>query len=517
MISFDQSPLLAGIRNVGLQPPPDVQDQLLDQLMAAIGNFYVHLPLKRSAFAIDPVGQLAALRNSPEHRSDFLRQIIRIVAGLRDRHTTLTLPPPWNTFIAYVPFVVERCVINAREAFVVTKQLFGFTELPIGAIVTHWNGMPIQRKVARLAAESQGGNPDAARHLALTNLTISPLAYMLMPDEDWVTLTYLDRNQAIQTVSTPWRLYVQNNATATASQPATGAAPLHVGLDAPTLKVNLFKKDSISSKPVKRRTRRDDLDTGDFGLRYGSLSTPSGTVGYLRIYSFAVPDAVAFVTACARILDGLPQDRLVIDVRGNPGGTITAGQKLIRLLTGKKSLVTSALAFRNTTSSRALATLPLFAPWRTSLDLQQRTGEQFSQAIPLTTYDDVPDYRYPGKIALITDGLGYSTTDFFAADFQDNGVGIIVGNDAQTGGGGANVWSWNLLQLQAQAAGLPLAALPGGFDLNLAVRRSVRSGASAGIPVEDLGVTADVRYDMTLADVLGNNRGVIEFAAAQLR
>ena len=48
---------------------------------------------------------------------------------------------------------------------------------------------------------------------------------------------------------------------------------------------------------------------------------------------------------------------------------------------------------------------------------------------------------------LITDALCYSAADIFAAGFQDNGLGAIVGTDAHTGAGGANVWTHDLLRM----------------------------------------------------------------------
>ena len=41
-------------------------------------------------------------------------------------------------------------------------------------------------------------------------------------------------------------------------------------------------------------------------------------------------------------------------------------------------------------------------------------------------------------------------------------------------------------------------------------------GARSGLPLEDLGVEANVPYDMTLDDVLGNNEKLIAFCAKLL-
>ena len=48
---------------------------------------------------------------------------------------------------------------------------------------------------------------------------------------------------------------------------------------------------------------------------------------------------------------------------------------------------------------------------------------------------------YYGPVVLITDALSYSATDIFAAGFQDNEVGLVLGTSGNTGAGGANFWS----------------------------------------------------------------------------
>ena len=56
---------------------------------------------------------------------------------------------------------------------------------------------------------------------------------------------------------------------------------------------------------------------------------------------------------------------------------------------------------------------------------------------------------YYGPVVLITDALSYSATDIFAAGFQDNEVGVVLGTGGNTGAGGANFWSLDDL-LRAQ-------------------------------------------------------------------
>ena len=49
----------------------------------------------------------------------------------------------------------------------------------------------------------------------------------------------------------------------------------------------------------------------------------------------------------------------------------------------------------------------------------------------------------------------------------------------------------------------------------LAIRRALRSGAADGLPIEDLGVRG-IAYEMTLDDLLYENRDLIAFCAGLL-
>jgi hypothetical protein len=510
MVTYTQSPLLASLRGRIPPTPPAVQRQVIDALIGGLESFYCHLPQKRSAFGFDPIARLRILGQDQDEGRIFDRRVLQIITDLRDRHTTIRLPQPWANLVAYVPFLVEKVSSETYPRFVVTKQLFGYTDVPIGATLTHWNGTPLYLTIANLANETQGTTRDARERLALSDLTLRPLAYMPMPSEDWVQLRYVTRDGKVGTTATPWRFYVQQYQQAAASS-SVGSGASQLGLDEHTSMVNQIRKEAKGPE-----TRKKAPLTDEGPIRYGTVDTPSGPCAYLRIFSFEVPDAVQFVTRIAQILAGLPQERLIIDVRGNPGGLIPSGQMLVRLLT-KKPISPATLTFRATDATQKLSAYPEFQQWNSSLGLRFRTAESYSQAYPIQAfYDGVPDYRYPGKTVLVIDALCYSTTDFFSADFSDNAVGPIVGTDHTTGGGGANVWTWSTLVQYGAATGLNVQPLPGGFDLNISMRRALRTGPYAGLPIEDLGVRADVVHRLTERDLLEDNADLLATAAAQI-
>jgi C-terminal processing protease CtpA/Prc len=108
---------------------------------------------------------------------------------------------------------------------------------------------------------------------------------------------------------------------------------------------------------------------------------------------------------------------------------------------------------------------------------------------------------YFGPVVLVTDARCYSAADIFAAGFQDNRIGLVLGVDGTTGAGGGNIWNMaNLLDSLPNAEEIPFQPLPGGADLSLVIRRVLRIGPNAGAPLEDYGVLADERHDMTRND-----------------
>lgn len=120
---------------------------------------------------------------------------------------------------------------------------------------------------------------------------------------------------------------------------------------------------------------------------------------------------------------------------------------------------------------------------------------------------------YQGPVILITDALSYSTTDMFAAGFQDNEVGVVLGASDNTGAGGANNWTLHDLRTAiGDGRNSPFNPLPKGADIGVAMRRSIRVGQHTGKLLEELGIEPNARHYMTKRDVLGGNVDLINHA-----
>ena len=256
--------------------------------------------------------------------------------------------------------------------------------------------------------------------------------------------------------------------------------------------------------------------------RFGAVDTPSGKFGYVRLQTFAPKsrDIDGAVEEFARILRTLPPGGLILDVRGNGGGYINFGERILQMLT-PGPITPEPFHFVATELTREMAAHnPTLSRWADPIRLGISTGSTFSQGFPLTdpTACNSVGQVYQGPVVLIIDAFCYSTTDIFAAGFQDHRVGFILGTHNATGAGGANVWDHaDLVRGFSFATTNPFRELPQRARMRVAARRSTRLNERSGVPVEDLGVTPDGLYFMTRADVLEHNRDLIAHAAAILK
>ena len=532
------------LRAVGPQGlPPIAMRQIVSTALDLVERWYVHLPLKRSMYAVNPVQRLRLLQRRLEtaHAAmsdrEFYDDLLGTFAELRDLHTTFVLPEPFRSTTAYLPFSIEACLRRGRREFVVSHTFadgepamaaaltrarrLGFDR---GVVVTHWNGVDIDRAVAANANRELGSNPAARRAQGIASMTLRWLGQSLPPDERWVDVTFRPagaRPPQSATARFEWQVF-QQEATPNGHGVAKAAASLRhaIGMDERgeverQVRRELFRQRAKgpAAESVGRVEVKSRLD--DVFPWCGDVDTPSGRFGYLRIATFNVEHDGPFLREFIRLVSQVSPRGLILDVRGNGGGVITAGERLLQLLTPRR-IEPVRFHFLNTPRTARLAdSYPFLRAWKTSIDQAVETGTDFSQGFPLSSVERCNDIgqKYQGPVVLITDALCYSTTDIFAAGFQDHGIGTILGVDPATGAGGANVWEYALIaQLAADPAALP-PQLPSDASFRMAVRRVTRIGGNAGLPLEDLGVRPDVEHRLTRRDVLERNVDLLHRAA----
>jgi cytosine/adenosine deaminase-related metal-dependent hydrolase len=535
----------------------DDRIRIVDQAVAMLENHYAHLPLKRARYAVDPVQRLRVLRRDLDAAShplppeiEFHAELLDTFASLRDLHTAYQLPFPFRSRVAWLPFLVEEGTDNGSTRHLVTKLVQGFDlgALSVGAEVLHWNGTPIAAAIRQLERFQPGSNPAARHARAAAALTIRPLGHMVAPPEEWTVVHFRPSNEDyVDELRLRWLVSTPRRGIGRIELDELGLGATELGVDSQIDELNNVRKIFFAGpvlseerrahaegRPLEATTREGEIATSlPTVIRARQIPSNGVQYGYLRIFSFNVADVDGFIGECRRLLEEeLPPSGLVLDVRGNGGGSIVAAESLLELLSPEpiepehaQFLATGAnlrLCQRHAQSTQ-FPGLEL-EPWRSSIDDAIGTGAAYSLGFPITATARLRSLNqaYPGPKVLVVDPLCYSATDIFAAGFADHGIGKILGVGRTTGAGGANVWSHRILQALFQpddptADASPYEQLPFGSDLRVAIRRMLRVRGHAGEIVEDFGVVPDRLQALTVNDVLNSNEDLLAAAAALLR
>ncbi len=501
------------------QLTPKERALLVDQAILVLEGFYVHLPMKRAMYAVDPLQRLRLLRHRLSTIAsdlDFHAEMIDIFASLHDVHTGYMLPKPFGTAMAVLPFRVESCFVARKRKYFVSSIIPGFDHgtFKRGVEVLSWNGVPIARAVAAAGTGSGGSNTEARHAKGLARLTTRALVRMSPPDEEWVRVGYRDHASRLDEARFDWKVMEKSK---------------YINIEPSTMSLEVDLVRQVRTILFARKL--DDPDdkqlSGVFARK--TITTPRGKVGYIRIFTFNVEPG-KFVAKFKKLLKGLPKNGLIIDVRDNGGGHTAAGERLLQFLGKVRPIEPERLYLINTPLMLRLCKLQKtnrrefgpqgLKPWLRSLEQSVETGAQFSASFPYTDPKVCNKSKplYDGPLVVITNALSYSTTEFFAAGVQDHRLGLILGTDKCTGGGGANVKTHKVLwqSFFDDPDHSPFRIPPGGSGFTFAFRRSQRVGAQAGNEVEDFGVKPDVFHAMTQKDILGSNEDLIHCAAEVL-
>lgn len=512
--------------------------KLVDGIDRIIEGVFAHLPLKRARYGIDPVQRLRILRSQVDQLSsyEFHLELADVVTRLRDAHTRYAGPMSLSTKVAALPFLVEMYGPSATPTYVVTRVGDGLdAAFKPGVLLEFWNGVPIDKAVRRHGDEEVGGRPDSQRAWSVQSLTLRSLQYGPPPDEYWVVVGYRSTGPdgapmgEPKEIRIPWRVVDPGEVEQVLSGGPSGRAATRLrrtrAVDpaaaiARRAKMLLFAPGALTGKQASTQPTPDSpsgrkaptakiIETKLLGtLKAESLAVPGGDIGYLRIYGFDT-DPAEFIPELQRLIPLLPDNGLIIDVRGNPGGYILAAESALQLFT-PKPIQPTRFSLLSTAFTRALAALPgmedELGPWRASLEAAVRNGELYSQPLPITSFAECNaiGQQYGGPVVLVADSTTYSSGDLFSAGFVDNGIGPFVCVGEATGAGGANVWEYDDLRKLLAGTEAPLPVLPDGIGMSFAFRRATRAGPSEGLPIEDVGISG-TPYAMTRDDLLAGN------------
>ena len=172
------------------------RQRIVDQALVLIEQFYVHLPLKRAMHAVDPVQRLKLLKYRPHTLSErrFHDEMISIFMELRDLHTNYLLPAPYASMTVSLPLQIGEFFADGERQYLVTEVIAGHINDPQfepGVVITHWNGIPMDRAVELNADRQAGSNTDARHAQGVDTMTARYMGLSAAPDEDWIVLNYI--------------------------------------------------------------------------------------------------------------------------------------------------------------------------------------------------------------------------------------------------------------------------------------------------------------------------------------
>ncbi|KAJ3065410.1 hypothetical protein HK102_007906 [Quaeritorhiza haematococci] len=245
---------------------------------------------------------------------------------------------------------------------------------------------------------------------------------------------------------------------------------------------------------------------------------PQHNVGILRIESFN-PFSIPLEAAVMLIRDLLVNAftstyGLIVDVRGNTGGSLDLAERLLQLFTHNRIEPAQFRAVVSETNQRIFNTHQDFqgSSWQEAFN-EAPPGDLYTRLASLSSEKQVNLHgqAFLKPVAVFTNAECYSACELFAAGFQDYDIGPVFGEDPTTGGGGANVVDVNhFLSTWLPAVFKPL---PGGQNMGVSWRQSVRTGRNAGKLIEDVGVQSDQVLRPSPMDFREDNP---EYAALQM-
>jgi C-terminal processing protease CtpA/Prc len=498
--------------------------KIVDRATLLLSSFYVHLSGKRARYASDPLQALRILRADvdPDYsqlsEEQFHERLTAIFVGLHDRHTNYYLPEPYRRTLAFLPFLVEGAWDGTRERYLVTKiAVTSVVDGPFSVTgdepveVTHFNGVPIEQVVIRNGDESAGANHAARRARGVDRLTFRWLGLGPGPREEWVDVRFTVGDQVYER-RFGW-LAVRRPVPGV--EPRRGSPSSGIGRDLEGEWIRDVKEMLFFQAPVLGRDPWERIENGVAAYRTYRRAPDDPEYGYLRIFTFEVSDGriLRFVRHVEKVLRAAPEDGLIIDIRGNPGGSVLAAEGLLQLFSSSP-VARQGIQYVNTADAVKLAG----ALFKTVVN-ETPVGDARATSAPYVVFPEMPSrlqrvmpkkQAYQGQVVVIVDANCYSAAEMFAAGMQDHGLATIVGTDTQTGGGGGVVWSDERIAKECRDPELRkrLAPLPGGASFEVAVLRTTRTGEHAGVPVEDMGVVMlenDV-HPLTRDDVLHGNQ-----------
>jgi C-terminal processing protease CtpA/Prc len=498
------------------------------QALFMIENLFVHREVKIKDFGaqVDPVPRLKDMvrRAASLSDADFHAAMQKIFLDLHDHHTNYSAPMPLLCSYVLAPLYFTDVYDGGSLKVIVKGQTTPLKDVAQEAAkakpgdeLVAVNDQPIAGVLEELKKLSGGANDDAMVMGAIMNLTVLPLSEVPLPDQDTVKYT-LKNSAGTYTINTKYFVAVNIQSCVDEVQGGNGRSG-RPGRGVTTSdfttgenpRVRDYKNLVLPKKIAPFADEEGKLPVGTFY----TIDTPAGKLAKFDLETFmpekqeSADDVIHQVKALLE-KNQSTADALIIDMRGNGGGSIVLAEGLTQLFTPNAVEAMPVRFLPNDLNLQMFLHSNQGNENGWSQDTREAISSQAKYTKPRTITSTDAANRYGQvwfkPVVVLTDAGCYSACDLFAAAMQDHAAATIIGTHDNTGAGGANVMEYDIFRQvfdSADATKNPFEKLPGHQGMRVSWRQTIRVGKNAGKLIENTGVKSDIVVRYVTEDVVG--------------
>ncbi|TPX61976.1 hypothetical protein SpCBS45565_g07129 [Spizellomyces sp. 'palustris'] len=536
---------------------PD-EKELVAQQAQELLSVYVHQELKIQHYGVDAQAGIAAIVPTVGNMTEkeFHYTLAKHFLSLRDFHTNYYIAGQHSCYSFMTPylfdFVQSNDIVNdptiavrfvAQDAAfrkMVPKEALAVNP---GDILVTVNGKSFREHWVQTQNMTGGANQFGGYRAAMTLLTsVSGMLYPA-PEDDEVAFVFQQANGTLYNVTVPYIAVADRNCLADA--PGGGPASLAPPPPKPPRPPKYNPKLPLAMMPDLGDNEIAGVVFPAYYANYKLRPTASGIVkwtiynnnnanlGFIRLSSFTevnVDPRVA-VNAIRDLLINELKDTagLVLDVRANGGGYILMADTIPQFFVADYEPSAARALIADNNEQIFVEKVAEGQDWKAAY-LAATPGSKYTGSVPFTSKDIANSIGqlYLKPVAVFNNADCYSACDMFSAGMQDHEAALIIGEDATTGAGGANVIEHRAvleqllpdvyLPLPYQRPGEPLRY--GSPDMRIAWRQSIRVKKNAGKLIEDIGIISDAVIRPVPKDFVEADKGVLtqlDFIAQKLQ
>ncbi|MEM9103095.1 MAG: S41 family peptidase [Pseudomonadota bacterium] len=510
-------------------------------------SIYVNRENKKILYgdAVDAIPRINAIQRNAIQLSDadLHTQIQEVFESQRDLHLNYFYPRPHSCFVASQLFSLKEIYSPTQERkAVISNVLTNFsdlvpaiTNLQLGDEIVSIDNQSLETLVDSLIVEGAGANNFAGFKRALAKVTFRTFRSDTLPSDNQVTYTFKRASNGSEyQISLPWISVGDETCLEASLSDGTNTNTVNFAVNDPLIALTENSQDDFQKqynahfgKPALSNSNFSVNPTIDTTIQWGLLNNSQGRFGYLSLSSMVpATGIVGGVEIISNLLTNelSDTDGLIIDIRDNGGGFIVYAEILPQLFSPEFVEPYKKRALKAELNELIFVDLALEGDdWKNAYEDIIGTSATYTQPIEITSLSFANDFMgqlYFKPVAVLTNAACYSACDLLAGLMQDFGNSTLWGEDLLTGAGGANVIGFNGVLINAfQLDNLPesgIQALPGGQDMRVAWRQTIRTGDSENRVIEDLGVSVERRARPTVADIQGNTQSQFDRIASDL-